>query len=55
MQIALVKAYGWTLQDIEETDIEVLIPFLVRINAENAKAEPKRETVNFVEVRDLFR
>jgi len=28
MEISLVKAFGWSLRDIDETDIESLLPFV---------------------------
>ena len=31
MEIALVKTMGWSLRDIDETDIESLIPFVFRM------------------------
>ncbi len=31
MEISLVKALGWSLRDIDETDIESLIPFVFRL------------------------
>ena len=28
LEISLVKAFGWSLYDIDHTDIETLIPFI---------------------------
>lgn len=28
MELALVRAFGWSLRDIDETDIESLLPFI---------------------------
>jgi len=30
LEIALVKAFQWSLRDIDETDIESLLPFVMR-------------------------
>jgi hypothetical protein len=30
LEIGLVKAFGWSLREIDETDIETLIPFVRR-------------------------
>ncbi len=32
MEISLVKAFGWSLRDIDETDIESLLPFVFRVS-----------------------
>jgi len=32
LEISLVRAFGWSLEDIDRTDIESLIPFLKRLN-----------------------
>lgn len=32
MEIALVKAWGWSLRDIDGTSIESLLPFISRFN-----------------------
>lgn len=32
MEISLVKAFTWSLKDIDETDIESLIPFMLRFS-----------------------
>jgi transketolase N-terminal domain/subunit len=42
MEAALVKAFGWSLRDIDETDIESLLPFIFRMNATAGGGEPKR-------------
>jgi hypothetical protein len=31
-EISLVQAFGWSLHDIDETDIESLIPFMYRLS-----------------------
>ena len=41
MEIALVKSFHWSLRDIDETDIESLLPFIFRMNAEAGSGEPK--------------
>jgi hypothetical protein len=33
LEISLVKALGWSLADIDCTDVESLIPFLNRFNS----------------------
>jgi hypothetical protein len=32
LEITLVKAFHWSLRDIDETDIYSLLPFVFRIN-----------------------
>jgi hypothetical protein len=34
VEVALVKNLGWCLRDIDETDIESLLPFIARLTAE---------------------
>ena len=31
LEIAMVRAFGWSLRDIDETDIGSLIPFIGRL------------------------
>ena len=31
MEVSLVKAFGWSLHDIDETDIESLLPFVFHL------------------------
>jgi hypothetical protein len=31
LEISLVKAFNWSLHDIDETDIESLLPFVFRM------------------------
>jgi hypothetical protein len=38
IEIALVKGFNWSLRDIDETDIESLIPFTFRFT--NPQAGP---------------
>ena len=38
LEISLVRAFSWSLRDIDETDIESLLGFVFRFGAE--KAEP---------------
>lgn len=33
LEIAMVKAFGWSLRDVDETDIESLLPFMYRMTA----------------------
>jgi hypothetical protein len=45
LEIALVKQFGWSLRDIDETDIESLLPFIFRLNSSELNApagSPKR-------------
>ena len=35
MEIAMVKSFGWSLRDIDETDIESLLPFVFRLTESN--------------------
>lgn len=32
LEISLVKAFGWSLADIDRTDVESLMPFLEGLN-----------------------
>jgi len=41
MEISLVKALGWSLRDIDETDIESLIPFVFRLAGEDSAGAGK--------------
>jgi len=54
LEIQMVKAFGWSLHDIDETDIESLLPFIHRFTPAGDRPATKK-TVNFVEVQDLFR
>jgi len=36
LEIALVKAFGWSLRDIDETAVESLLPFIKRLTADPA-------------------
>jgi hypothetical protein len=46
LEISLVRAFGWSLEDIDRTDIESLIPFLKRLNeAENGIQPVKKKKV----------
>jgi len=38
MEIVLVKQFGWSLRDIDETDIESMIDFITRFGGQS---EPK--------------
>ncbi len=40
LEISLVKAFGWSLEDIDETDIDSLIPFLMRFNESEGGERP---------------
>lgn len=31
LEIALVERFGWSLRDIDDTDVESLIPFVLRL------------------------
>lgn len=39
LEISLVRAYGWSLQDIDETDIETLLPYIRRLNERPGEQE----------------
>lgn len=44
MEISLVKAFGWSLKDIDETDIESLFAFMTRFTESNRETRsPKRK------------
>ncbi len=40
MEIDLVKAFNWSLRDIDETDIESLLPFVARLTGGKMLDEP---------------
>jgi hypothetical protein len=47
LEISLAKAFNWSLRDIDETDIESLLPFVARFartqtGAERPTAAPKK-------------
>lgn len=46
MEISLVRGFGWSLKDIDETDIETLFPFVIRF-AESSEppSHPKKRKV----------
>jgi hypothetical protein len=35
LEISLVKTFGWSLRDIDETDIESLLPFVFRLSGKD--------------------
>ena len=42
LEISLVERWGWSLRDIDETDIESLLPFIYRFAATTGKdGKPK--------------
>lgn len=46
MEISLVKAFGWSLKDIDETDIESLFAFMTRFTESNPDSRaPKKRKV----------
>jgi len=43
MEISLVRAFGWSLHEIDETAIESLLPFIGRLsNTGSGKSNPKQ-------------
>jgi hypothetical protein len=40
MEISLINRFGWSLRDIDETDIESLLPFINRLNSAGEPGEP---------------
>ena len=38
LEVAMVKNLGWSLRDIDETDVESLLPFLARLTKESGQA-----------------
>lgn len=40
MEIMLVKAFNWSLRDIDETDIDSLLPFIYRFSGRKM-AQPR--------------
>lgn len=46
MEITLVQAFGWSLKDIDETDIESLFAFMTRFAESNHETRsPKKRKV----------
>ena len=41
LEVSLVKAFGWSLKDIDETDVESLIAFLGRMTGQSAGSQRK--------------
>lgn len=43
LEIALVRAFGWSLYEIDRTDIESLLPFVQRLTdgGEMSKTRPR--------------
>lgn len=41
MEISLVKAFGWSLRDIDETDFLSLLGFVFRLTGEGARGAPQ--------------
>lgn len=35
-----MKAFGWSLRDIDDTDIESLLPFINRMSAQGGQGSP---------------
>jgi len=44
MEISLVKAFGWDLHSIDETDIESLFPFVNRFAGVGPDPKPIKKT-----------
>ena len=40
LEISLVKAFGWSLEDIDETEIDSLIPFIMRFSETDGGENP---------------
>jgi len=53
LEITLAQAFGWSLRDIDETDIESLLPFVARIGKQKSAAGGKPETAYCDEVNWL--
>jgi hypothetical protein len=43
LEISLANIYNWSLKDIDETDIETLMPFVARFVGNNEKKEVKNK------------
>lgn len=43
LEISLVNAFGWSLRDIDETDIESLLPFVARFAGVEEKPVAKKK------------
>ncbi len=40
LEISLVRAFGWSLHDIDETAVESLLPFVGRFGKQKEKGTP---------------
>lgn len=49
LEISLVKAFGWSLEDIDETDIDSLIPFIMRFNETEGGDRPVKKKKVYVD------
>lgn len=43
LKISLVERFGWTLRDIDETDIDSLLPFVYRLAERNRFTELEKK------------
>ena len=43
LEIALVKVFGWSLNDIDETDIESLLPFIKRLTDDDRPGSKQKK------------
>lgn len=43
LELSLVKAFGWSLRDIDETDIDSLLPFIARASNMQGRKTVKRQ------------
>jgi len=44
----MVKAFGWSLRDIDETSIESLLPFIFRMTHEHENREVYADQVEWL-------
>jgi hypothetical protein len=49
LEISLVKAFGWSLEDIDETEIDSLIPFIMRFKETEGGDRPAEKRKVYVD------
>jgi hypothetical protein len=52
LEISLVKAFGWSLYEIDHTDIESLLPFINRFAG--VSDQPVQKTRTYIDQVDWF-
>jgi len=52
LEITLVQAFGWSLREIDETDIESLLPFVARIGKQKSSGAGERKKDSYCDKVD---